>query len=159
MFGESDSAETASDDLTCCGDDGECVGIDLFHLLAQADGINTVANGVDHGLIRSAEAADDFMRGYAVVQFADNICGNLFGLIGNNNEVFAAVDVIDDAVNEERLCEQTEQGEQADLYAECDKGTQTDEKVRVEKRLSDVQTGVFLEDQRHDIRTAGGSRL
>ena len=114
---------------------------------------------MDHSLIRAAEAADDLMRGNAVVQFADNEFGDLLGHIGDNDEVFAAVDVINDAVDEECLCEETEQREQADLYDECQERAETDEQVRIEKRLSDVQTGVFFEDQRYDIRTAGGSRL
>ena len=118
-----------------------------------------MTDGVDHGLIRSAETADDLVCGNAVVQLADNVCGNLFGLIGDNDEVFTAIDVINDAVNEERFREKAEQGEQADLYAERDKGAQTDKKVRVEKRLSDVQTRVFFEDQCYDICTARGSRL
>ena len=155
----SNASESAADDLTCGGDDGEGIGIDLLDLLAQADGVNTVADGMDHGLIRAAEAADDLMRGNAVIQLADNVCGNLVGLIGDDDEVFAAVDIINDTVNEERFREKAEQGEQADLYAERDKGAQTDEKVRVEKRLSDVQTRVFFEDQCYDIRTARGSRL
>ena len=153
------TSESTSDDLARCRDHGERIGVDLLDLLAKADGIDAVANGVDHGLIRTAEAADDLMRGNTVIQLADNVCGNLVGLVGNDDEVFAAVDVINDTVNEERFGEQTEQREETDLYAERDKGAQTDEKVRVQERLSDVQTGVFLEDQRYDIRTAGGRRL
>ena len=100
---------------------------------------------MDHGLIRAAEAADNLMRGNAMIQLADNVCGNLVGLVGDDDEVFTAVDVINDAVNEEGFCEETNEREQADLYAEGDEGAQTDEKIRIEKRLSDVQTGVFLE--------------
>ena len=155
----SNASESAADDLTCGGDDGEGIGIDLLDLFAKADRVNAVANGMDHGLIRAAEAADDLMRGNAMIQLTDNVCGNLVGLVGDDDEVFAAVDIINDTVNEERLGEQTEQREETDLYAERDEGAQTDEKIRVEKRLSDVQTGIFLEDQRHDIRTAGGRRL
>lgn len=114
---------------------------------------------MDHRLIRTAEAADDLMGGDTVIQLGDNVFGDLVRLFGDNNEVFTAVDVIDNTVHEERLCEQTDQREESDLHAERDKGAQTDQKVGIEKRLSDVQTGVFFEDQRHDIRTAGGSRL
>ena len=153
------TSESTSDDLARCRDHGERIGVDFLDLLAKADGIDAVANGVDHGLIRAAEAADDLMRGNTVIQLADNVCGNLVGLVGDDDEVFTAVDVINDAVNEEGFCKETNEREQSDLYAEGDKGAQTDEKVRVEKRLSDIQTGIFLEDQRHDIRTAGGSRL
>ena len=153
------TSESTSDDFARCRDHGERIGVDLLDLLAKADGIDAVANGVDHGLIRAAEAADNLMRGNTVIQLADNVCGNLVGLFGDDDEVFAAVDVIDDTVNEERLRKQTGKREESDLYAERDKGAQTDEKVRVQERLTYVQTGIFLEDQRHDIRTAGGCRL
>ena len=155
----SNAAESASDDLTCGGDDGEGVRIDLLDLLAQADGIETVADGVDHGLFRAAEAADDLMGGDAVIQFADNELCDLLGLFGNDHEVFAAVDIIDNTVNEECFCKQTDEREESDLHAEGDKGAQTDQKVRIEKRLADVQTCVLFEDQRNDIRAAGGGGL
>ena len=153
------ASEAASDDLAGRGDDGEGVGVDLLDLSAQADGIDSVADGVDHRLIRAAEAADDLVRGDAVIQLADDVGGDLVGLIRDHDEVFTAVDVINDAVNEERLCEQTGKREQTDLHAEGDKGAQTDQKVRIEERLTDVQAGVFFEDERDDIRTARGSRL
>ena len=54
-------SETASDDLACGGDDGKGVGVDLLDLLAKADGVDSVADGVDHRLVRAAEAADDLM--------------------------------------------------------------------------------------------------
>ena len=153
------TSESTSDDLARCRDHGERIGVDLLDLLAKADGIDAVANGVDHGLIRAAEAADDLMRGNAVVELTDNEGGNLVGLFGDDDEVFAAVDVIDDTVNEEGFCEQTCKREESDFHAERDKGAQTDEQIRVQERLTYVQAGIFFEDQRYDIRTAGGGGL
>ena len=159
FYNISNSPEAAADDLTRGGDDGERIGVDLLDLLAKADGVNAVADGVDHRLIRTAEAADDLVGGDAVIQLGDNVFGDLVGLFGDDDEVFTAVDVINDTVHKERLCEKTDQREESDLDAECDKGAKADEKVGIEKCLSDVQTGIFFEDQRHDIRAAGGSRL
>jgi len=159
FYNISNSPKAASDDLTCGRDDGERIGVDLLDSLTQTDRVNAVADGVDHRLIRTAEAADDLVGGDAVVQLGDNVFGDLVRLFGDDDKVFTAVDIINDAVHEERLCEKTYQREQSDLHAERDKGAQTDQKVGIEKCLSDVQTGVFFEDQRHDIRAAGGSRL
>ena len=159
FYNISNSPEAAADDLTRGGDDGERIGVDLLDLLAKADGVNAVADGVDHRLIRTAEAADDLVCGDTVIELGDDVRGNLVGLIRDHDEIFAAVDIIDDAVNEECLCEQTGKREQTDLHAEGQEGAQTDQKVRIEERLTDVQTGIFFEDERHDIRTARGSRL
>ena len=57
----SNASESASDDFACGGDHGESVWIDFFDLFAKADGIDSVAYGVDHGFIRSAEAADNLL--------------------------------------------------------------------------------------------------
>ena len=149
------ASEPASDDFAGGRDDRERVGIDFLDLLAQTDGIDSVADGMDHGFFRSAEAADNLMRGNAVVELTDNEGGNLFGLFGDDHEVFTAVDVIDDTVNEKGFCEQTCKREESDFHTEGDKGAQTDEQIRVQERLTYVQTGIFFEDQRYDIRTAG----
>ena len=114
-----------------------------------------MADCVNHGLFRSAESADNLMCGYAVVQLADNECGNLFGLFGNHHEVFTAIDVIDNAVNEEGFRKQTCKREESDFHAERDERTQTDQKVGIEKSLTDIQARILFEDQRYDIRTAG----
>lgn len=153
------ASEPASDDFAGGRDDCERVGVDLLDLLAQTDGIDSVADGMDHGFFRSAEAADNLMRGNAVVELTDNEGGNLFGLFSDDHEVFTAVDVIDDTVNEEGFCEQTCKREESDFYTEGDKGAQTDEQIRVQERLTYVQAGIFFEDQRYDIRTAGGGGL
>ncbi len=118
-----------------------------------------MANRVNHCFFRSAESADNLMCGNAVVQLTDHEFGNFFRLFGNNHEVFTAVDIIDNAVNEEGFRKQTCKREEPDFHAERKERAQTDQKIRIEKCLTDVQTGIFFEDQRHDIRAAGGSRL
>ena len=83
IFTDLYAAESASNDFTRRRDHGKRIGIDLLNLFTQTDGIDSVANGVDHRLIRTAEAADDLVRGHAVIQLADNEFGNLVGHIGN----------------------------------------------------------------------------
>ena len=123
------TSESASDDFACRGNDRESTRIDFFYFFTQTDGIHSMANRVNHGLAVSAETAYNLMRGNAVVQFLDNEFGNFFRFFGNNHEIFAAVDVINNAVNEECFGEQTGKREKADFHAERKKGTQTNQKV------------------------------
>ena len=102
------AAESASDDFTRRRDHGKRIGIDLFYFLSETDRVNSVANGMDHIFFRTGKTADDGMLGHAVIKFADNEFGNFIGLIRNNDEVFTAVDIINNTVHEESFRKKTE---------------------------------------------------
>ena len=75
--------------------------------------------------------------------------------VGDDGDILALADVFDDAVDQERLGEKTEHGEQPRLYIENEEGRRGDERIGDEQRPADVNGSEFFEYERHYIGAAG----
>ena len=85
--------------------------------------------------------------------FFDKI-GHFLGLRGYDGEILAGIHAFDHAIHQERLGEQTQQREQPRLHTEYPKRTQRNDKIGCKQCFADIQIGVFLQYQCHDIRAA-----
>ena len=125
----SDSAEAAADYLARGRDGDERAGIDLLYLPLEADRLDAAADRVYYILVVVAVGALRLDESRRMVKPLYYEIDDLVGLRRDYHEALAGVEALDDAVDENRLEEQTEQGEKTRAHAEDEERTDGDQCV------------------------------
>ena len=150
----SHTAEAASDDLTAGRYDDKGAGIDLAHSIAKLDSLHALTHSVDHGLFFFCEFTHNGVDSHAVTEILHNVGGDLLPFGGDHNKVFAGIKALNDAIHDKRLREQAEEGEKTRFYVKHDERADSYQEIHCQQCLAHVDTGVFPQDQRRNIRAA-----
>ena len=128
--------------------------VDFFDLFAKAGRLKPLAYGDHHLARRAGISASCVVKRGAVVHLVKNKFVDFFRFCCDDGECLAHIEVFNDIVKQEHLREESEDREQTRLYAVNEEGRKSNDNIRDEQRLPDIEIGIFLQNQSNDIRAA-----
>ena len=127
--GSVESAEAFSNNFAAVGDHHKCAGHIQMNVISQHDCLAALHDGKDDGLFRVGVSSFCPENSGAAVQiFSDEIADG-HRIIADDGEIFAQVDVFDDAVNDQGFCHQAGKGKQTGLGVKEETGSDSDQKI------------------------------